>query len=178
MKPFFILFVWIIPKKADDIASGFTNAQEPTEFKIGSNPHKNRTPPPLWIQLIIHTSSLSVIREPRSINSSKNSQNHPKFESEPAKQPNPKSTDLNHGRFCSSDDKLCNRWCSNLRPEGNIRPNPLVFFSLLSFWNWNSETWHHTHTSKFLNFRCQTSFCRILPTQNPFVLSHKPMKTP
>ena len=119
-------------KKADGIASGFTNAQEPTKFKIGSNPHKNRTPPPLWIQLVIDTPSPSVIREPRSINSSKNSQNHPEFESESAKQPNPKSADLNHGGFCSSDDEFCNQWCGNLRPKGNIQPALLTFFSLLS----------------------------------------------
>jgi hypothetical protein len=35
-----------LTQKADGIALGFTNVQEPTEFKIGSNPHKNRTPLP------------------------------------------------------------------------------------------------------------------------------------
>ena len=54
----------------------------------------------------------------------------------------------------------------------------LVFFSLSSFWNLNSKSWHHMHTSEFLNFRCQTSFCRIPPIQNLSVLAHKPMKTP
>ena len=34
-------------KKVDGIASVFTNVQEPTEFKIGSNSYKNRTPSPL-----------------------------------------------------------------------------------------------------------------------------------
>ena len=54
----------------------------------------------------------------------------------------------------------------------------LVFFSLSSFWNLNSESWHHMHTSEFLNFRCQTSFCHIPLIQNLSVLAHKPMKTP
>jgi len=35
------------PSKADGTASGFTNIQEPTKFKIGSNQQKNRTSPPL-----------------------------------------------------------------------------------------------------------------------------------
>ena len=39
------------PPKADGTASSFTNNQEPTEFKIGSNQYKNRTSPPLWTQL-------------------------------------------------------------------------------------------------------------------------------
>jgi len=33
------------PPKADGTASGFTNIQEPTKFKTGSNPHKNKTSP-------------------------------------------------------------------------------------------------------------------------------------
>ena len=107
MKSLFILFVWIILKKADGITSGFTNVQEPTEFKIGSNPHKNRTPLPFWIWLVIDTPNPSVIREPRSINSSKNSQNQPEFESEPAKQPNPKSADLKTIGYFWSDAMNC-----------------------------------------------------------------------
>ena len=170
---FFILFVRISPKKADGIASGFTNVQEPTEFKIGSNPHKSRISLPPWTELL----NPSTIRKPSSTNPSKNSPSSRNSNQNP-QQPNPKSTDLNHGRFCSSDDKLRDWWRGNLRPEGNIRPNPLVFFSLPSFWNLNSETWHHTHTSEFLNSRCQTFFCRIPPIQNLSVLAHKPMKTP
>ena len=56
-------------------------------------------------------------------------------------------------------------------------PILLTFFSLLNLWTLNSETWHHMHTSEFLNFRCQTFFCRILPIQNLSVLAHEPMKT-
>ena len=45
----FYVFGLFPKKKADGIALGFTNVQEPTEFKIGRNPHKNRTPLPLRI---------------------------------------------------------------------------------------------------------------------------------
>ena len=160
-------------QKADGNASGFYKYPRAEEIQTRSNPHKSRVTLPPWTELL----NPSIIRKPSSTNSSKNFPSTRNSNQNP-KQSNPKSTDLNHGRFCSSDDKLCNRWCGNLRPEGNIRPNPLVFFSLLSFWNWNFETWHHTHTSEFLNFRCQTFFCRILPIQNLSVLAHEPMKTP
>ena len=143
MKSLFILFVWIILKKADGITSGFTNIQEPMEFKIGSNPHKNRTPLPFWIWLVIDTPSPSIIREPRSINSSKTRKNHPEFESVPAKQPNPKSADLNYGGFYSSDNEFCNQWSGNLRPEGNIQPTLLTFSACWASNKLNSEIWHH-----------------------------------
>ena len=139
-------------QKADGNASGFYKYPRADGIQTRSNPQKNRVILSSWTELD-ELSNPSVIRKPSSTNSSKNSPSSQNSNQNP-QQPNPKTTDLTHGRFCSSDDKLCNRWCGNLRPEGNIRPNPLVFFSLLSFWNWNSETWHHTHTSKFLNFRC------------------------
>ena len=41
-----------------------------------------------------------------------------------------------------------------------------------------TETLKHDTIRIFLNFRCQTSFCRIPLIQNLSVLAHKPMKTP
>ena len=160
-------------QKADGNASDFYKYPRVDEIQTRSNPHKSRISLPPWTELL----NPSTIRKPSSTNPSKNSPSSRNSNQNP-QQPNPKSTDLNHGRFCSSDDKLCNRWCGNLRPEGNIWPNPLIFFSLLSLWILNSEIWHHMHTFEFLNFRCQTSFCRIPSTQNLSVLAHKPMKTP
>ena len=150
------------------------NIQEPTKFKLEAT--RRRIILPVWTELD-EPSNSSAIRKPSSTNSSKNSSSNQNSNQSP-QQANPKSTDLYHGRFCNSNNKLCNWWYGNLRPEGNIRPNLLVFFSLPSFRNWNSKIWHHTQTFEFLNFRYQTSFCRIPPIQNLFVLAHKPMKTP
>ena len=163
-------------QKADGNASGFYKYPRADRIQTRSNPQKNRVILPAWTELD-ELSNPSAIRKPSSTNSSKNSPTSQNSNQNP-QQPNLKSMDLNHGGFCSSDDKLCNQWCSNLRPEGNIWPNPLVFFSLSSFWNWNSETWHHMHILEFLNFRCQTSLSRIPLIQNLSVLAHKPMKTP
>ena len=150
------------------------NIQEQTKFKLEAI--RGRIILPVWTELD-EPSNSSAIRKPSSTNPSKNSSNS-QNSNQSLQQANPKSTDLYHGRFCNSNNKLYNWWYGNLRPEGNIRPNPLVFFSLPSFWNWNSETWHHTHISELQNFRCQTSFCRIPLIQNLSVLAHKPMKTP
>ena len=170
-----IPYVWyLLSKKPMATHQASINIQEPTEFKLKATRTRIEYSFHLELDKLLKP---SIIRKPSSTNSSKNSPSNRNL-NQSLQQSNPKTTDLNHGRFCNSDDKLCNRWCGNLRPEGNIRPNPLVFFSLPSFWNWNSETWHHTHTSEFLNFRCQTSFCRIPSTQNLSVLAHKPMKTP
>ena len=159
-------------QKADGNASGFYKYPRADEIQTRSNSQRIRVTLPTWDEPL----NPSTIRKPSSTNPSNNSPSSQNSNQNP-QQSNPKTTDLTHGKFCSSDDKLCKWWCGNLRPEGNIRPNPLIFFSLPSFWNWNSETCH-THTSEFLNFRCQTSFCRILLTQNLSVLAHKPMKTP
>ena len=163
-------------QKADGNASGFYKYPRADGIQTRSNPQKNRAILPAWTELD-ELSNSSVIRKPCSTNPSKNSPSS-QNSNQSLQQSNPNSTDLNHGRFYSSDDKLYKWRCGNLRPEGNIRPNPLIFFSLLSLWILNSEIWHHMHISEFFNFRCQTSFCRILPTQNLSVLAHEPMKIP
>ena len=163
----------LLPQKADGNASGFYKYPRADEIQTKSNPQKNRVTLPPWTELL----NPSIIRKPSSTNPSKNSPSS-RNSNQSLQQSNPKSTDLNHDRFCNSDDKFRNRWYGNLRPEGNIWPNPLIFFSLLSLWILNSEIWHHMHISEFFNFRCQTSFCRILPTQNLSVLAHEPMKIP
>ena len=134
-------------QKADGNASGFHKYPRADEIQTRSNPHKSRISLPAWTELDELPNS-SVIREPSSTNPSKNSLSSWNSNQNP-QQSNPKSTDLNHGRFCKSDDKLRNRWYGNLRPEGNIRPNPLVFFSLPSLWNWNLK---HDTIRTFLNF--------------------------
>ena len=130
-------------QKADGNASGFHKYPRADEIQTRSNPHKSRISLPAWTELD-EPSNSSAIRKPNSTNLNKNSPSSRNSNQSP-QQANPKPTDLYHGRFCNSDDKLCNRWYGNLRPEGNIRPKPLIFFSLPNFWNWNSETWHHTH---------------------------------
>ena len=150
------------------------NIQEPTKFKLEAI--YGRIILSVWTELD-EPSNSSAIRKPSSTNLNKNSPSSQNSDQSP-QQANPKPTDLYHGRFCNSNNKLCNWWYGNLRPEGNIRPNLLVFFSSPSFWNWNSETWHHTHISELLNFRCQTSSCHIPLIQNLSVLAHKPMKPP
>ena len=119
----------LLSKKPMATHQASINIQEPTKFKLEATRirveyHFHRTRNKL--------SNPSVIQKPSSTNSSKNSLCI-RNSNQSSQQPNPKSTDLNHGRLCSSDNKFCNRRCGNLRPEGNIRPNPLVFFSLLSF---------------------------------------------
>ena len=140
-----ITVYWCTFQKADGNASGFYKYPRADEIQTKSNPHKNRLSLPAWTELD-ELSNLSVIRKPSSTNSSKNSPSSRNSNQNP-QQPNPKSTDLYHGRFCSSDDKLCNRWCGNLRPEGNIRHNPLVFFSLPSLWN--TKLWNMTPYAYF-----------------------------
>ena len=141
------------PPKADGTASSFTNNQEPTEFKIGSNQYKNRTSPPLWTQLETDIPNPSAIRESRFISLNENSQ-HPKLEPEPAKQPNPKLVDLNHGGLWSSNSEISNCRYGNLRPEGNIQPIPSTFFQLINPPNkLSSEIWHHIQISEFLKLQ-------------------------
>ena len=160
-------------QKADGNASGFHKYPRADGIQTRSNPQKN------------NTSSLNRTR--RTLESERNSKTKLyKFEQRTLQAAGIRIRThnnqtlsqqiLDHGGFCSSDNKLW--WCGNPRPEGNIRPKPLIFFSFPSFWNWNSETWHHMHISEFMNFRCQTSFYRILPIQNLSVLAHKPMKPP
>ena len=155
-------------QKADGNTSGFHKYPRADEIQTRSNPYKSRISLPAWTELDAPSNS-SVIRKSSSTNPSKNSPSSWNS-NQSLQQSNPKSTDLNHGGFYSSDNKFW--WCGNSRPEGNIRPNPLIFLSLSNFWNWNSETWHHTHISEFLNFRCQTSFCCIPPFQHLSVLAH------
>ena len=151
------------------------NIQEPTKFKLEAT--RRRIILPVWTELD-EPSNSSAIRKPSSTNPSKNSSSS-QNSNQNLQQSNPKSIDLYHGRFCNSDDKLCNRWCGNLRPEGKIRPNPLVFFSLPSLWKHETLKHDTIHIfSELLNFRCQTSSCRIPLIQNLSVLAHKPMKTP
>ena len=150
MKSFLsISSVWIIPKKADGIASGFTNVQEPTEFKIGSNSYKNRTSPPLPNPIRTKhskpecNSRIPLHKFEQRLASIQNSNQNPQ------NQPNPKSVDLNHGGLYSSDNEFCNRWCGNLRPEGNIQPTLLTPFSSLHLWT--NQTLKHDTKCKFLN---------------------------
>src|SRR6185503_18269509 len=108
----FIIFQFYVfglfPKKADGIASGFTNVQEPTEFKIGSNSYKNRTPPPLLNPIRTkhskpeRNSRIPLHKFEQKLASIRSSNQNPQ------NQPNPKSADLNHGGLCSSDNKFCN----------------------------------------------------------------------
>ena len=163
-------------QKADGNASGFHKYPRADKIQTRSNPHESRISLPAWNELD-ELSNPSAIRKPSSTNPSKNSPSN-RNSNQNSQQSNPKTTDLNHGGFYSSDDKLCNRWCGNLRPEGNIRPNPFSFLQLTKPLKLKLWTWHHTYASEFLNFRCQTSFCRILLTQNLFVLAHEPMKIP
>ena len=150
------------------------NIQEPTKFKL----EVTRTRVEYRFQLKPNSTNSRIRAQFKNQALQIRAKNSPSSRdpNQNPQQPNLKSIDLNHGGFCSSDNKLW--WCGNPRPEGNIRPKPLIFFSLSNFWNWNSETWHRTHISEFLNFRCQTSFCRIPPIQNLSVLAHEPMKTP
>jgi len=140
------------PPKADGTASSFTNNQEPTEFKIGSNQYKNRTSPPLWTQLETDIPNPSAIRESRFISLNENSQ-HPKLEPEPAKQPNPKLVDLNHGGLWSSNSEISKRRYGNLRPEGNIQPIPSTFFSSsilrINFWIFETPGFRHPFAASF-----------------------------
>ena len=138
--------ICLLSKKPMATHQASINIQEPTKFKLEAI--CGRIILPVWTELD-EPSNSSAIRKPSSTNPSKNypgSRNSNKS----LQQLNPKSTDLNHGRFCSSDDKLCNRWCGNLRPEGNIRPNPLVFFS--AYQASETETLKHDTIRIFLNF--------------------------
>jgi len=45
--PYHLIACSDYPPKADGTASGFANIQESMKFKTGSNPHKNKTTPPL-----------------------------------------------------------------------------------------------------------------------------------
>ena len=112
------------------------NIQKPTKFKLEATRIRVEYSFHLELDKLLNP---SAIRKPSSTNSSKNSPSSRNSNQNP-QQPDLKSTDLNHGGFYSSDEKLCNRWCGNLRPEGNIRPNPLVFLQLtklpkLKLWN-------------------------------------------
>ena len=154
------------------------NIQEPTKFKLEAT----RTKVEYYFHLELNSK--------QALKSERNSKTQLyKFEQEllqasrirfrTLSNQNPKSADLNHGKLCSSNNKFCNRWCGNLRPEGNIQPNPFNFLQLIKSLNkLNSETWRHMHTSEFLNFRCQTFLCRILPIQNLSVLAHELTKIP
>ena len=115
-------------QKADGNVSGFYKYPRANEIQNRSNLHKNRVSLPTWTEPD-ELSNSSAIRKPNSINSSKNSPSSRNSNQNP-QQPNPKSTDLKYGRLCSSGDKLCNWWCGNLRPEGNIRPNPFSSLQL------------------------------------------------
>ena len=151
------------------------NIQEPTKFKLEAI--RGRIILPVWTELD-EPSNSSAIRKPSSTNLNKNSPSSRNSNQSP-QQANPKPTDLYHGRFCNSDDKLCNRWYGNLRPEGNIRPNPFSFSS--AYQVFETETLKHDTIrifSELLNFRCQTSSCRIPLIQNLSILAHKLMKTP
>ena len=83
------------------------NIQEPTKFKLEATR--------IRVEYYFHLEPNSK----QALKSERNSKTqlykfeqelskHPEFKSEPTAT-KPKSTDLNHGRFCSSDDKLCNR---------------------------------------------------------------------
>ena len=119
----------VLSKKPMATHQASINIQEPTKFKLEAT--RTRVEYSFHLELD-KLSNPSAIRKPSSTNSSKNSPSSRISNQNPQKL-NLESTDLNHGGFCSSDDKLSNRRCGNLRPEGNIQPNPLVFFSLLSF---------------------------------------------
>ena len=132
-------FVCLITfQKADGNASGFHKYPRADDIQTRSNPHKSRISLPAWTKLD-ELSNPNAIRKLSSTNPSKNSPSSQNSNQSP-QQANPKSTDLYHGRFCNSDDMLCNRWYGNLWPEGNIRPNPFNFLQLtkflkLKFWN-------------------------------------------
>ena len=115
-------------QKADGNASGFHKYPRADEIQTRSNPHKSRISLPAWTELD-ELSNSSVIRKPSSTNPSKNSPSS-RNSNQSLQQSNPKTTDLTHAKFCSSVDKLCNRRCGNLRPEGNIQPNPFSFLQL------------------------------------------------
>ena len=120
-----ILCVRFTFQKADGNASGFYKYPRADGIQTKSNPHQNRVLLPPWTELL----NPSIIRKPSSTNLSKNSPNS-RNSNQSLQQSNPKSTDLNHGKFCSSDDKLCNRWCGNLQPEGNIQTNSFSILQL------------------------------------------------
>ena len=167
--------VWyLLSKKLMAMHQASINIQEPTKFKLEAT--RTRVEYSFHLELD-KLSNPSAIQKPSSTNSSKNSPSIRNSNQNP-QQPNPKSTDLDHGRFCSSNDKLCNRWCGNLRPEGNIRPNPLVSLSLLSLWN--IKLWNLTPYAYFWISELQVSDI-ILPhpsNQNLYVSAHEPMKIP
>ena len=140
----YVCLIFTFPK-ADGNASGFYKYPRADEIQTRSNPHKSRISLPPWTELL----NPSTIRKPSSTNPSKNSPSSRNSNQNP-QQPYPKSTDLYHGRFCSSDDKLCNRWCGNLRPEGNIQPNLFGFPQLIKPLNiklWNLTPYASIWTS-------------------------------
>ena len=134
-------------QKADGNASGFYKYPRADEIQTRSNPHKSRISLPAWTELD-ELSNSSVIRKPSSTNPSKNSPSN-QNSNQNLQQPNPKTTDPNHGRFCSSDDKLCNRWCGNLRPEGIFG---LILWFSSAYQASETETLKHDTIRTFLNF--------------------------
>ena len=132
-------------QKADGNASGFYKYPRADGIQTRSNSQKNRVILSAWTKLL----NPSTIQKPRSTNPSNNSPSSQNSNQSP-QQANPKSTDLYHGRFCNSDDKLCNRWYGNLRPEGNIRPKPFNFLQLTKFLK--LKLWNMTPYAYFLNF--------------------------
>ena len=130
-------------QKVDGNASSFYKYPRADEIQTRSNPQKSRVSLPPWTELKNKLLNPSIIRKPSSTNSSKNSPSTRNSNQNP-QQPNPKSTDLNQGRLCSSDNKSYCWWCGNLRPEGNIQPNSFGFRQLIKPLNkLNSKTWHH-----------------------------------
>ena len=171
--PQFRVFV-ILPKKPMATHQASINIQEPTKFKLEAT--RRRIILPAWTELD-EPSNSSAIRKPSSTNLNKNSPSS-QNSNQNLQQSNPKSRDLT---MADSTAQTTSSTVHDAAIHGLKVIYGLIFQFSSAYQVSETETLKHDTIcifSELLNFRCQTSSCRIPLIQNLSVLAHKPMKTP